>query len=560
MLLVAWHRGPGQFLSRWRLRDAPAPREGFLPATAPSPPSVPGWHRRAVLARAARVAPPDWHGPFAAGAPALGLDLFGPGDIRPVWERNRWAELPLLAQAARLDPDGGHLAQAEALLADWAARNPLSRPELGLRPGGGAARPASRPGAGPAGCRPRPAARRPGAAGAAGPADRRDAGLCPGAGQQPHRVRGRRAAGLRPAPRRARLDPPRRGAAGRGAAAAGRARRVLRAALDRLPPAAARCARGDRVAAPPAGRAAAARRRPGRRRDALAAAPGRARDRRAAPARPPGRLGLRRPRFGRAGGRAAEPGAGGAAVPRRLRRAGGGAGLRLAGAAVRSGAAAAARRLDGEGLRGWQAAGARGCLRTGPLRFRPGQADLLHLELWDGPLALLRDGGTGAYNPGPAEAWWHAHLSGTAAHNTIAFDGEDQMPRVSRFLFSHWPATGALPDGAWLRDRRGRRHERRVAVQGRRWVVEDRVGGRFATAVLRWRLAPCAWRILPDGVVGPAATLRVTADAPLGCALEQGWESPGYGQIRPVPVLVVRVQQPVTNLTTVIDLPNSTVD
>jgi hypothetical protein len=169
-------------------------------------------------------------------------------------------------------------------------------------------------------------------------------------------------------------------------------------------------------------------------------------------------------------------------------------------------------------------------------------------------LALLRDGGTGAYNPGPGAAWWHAHFTGTAAHNSIAFDGEDQMPRVSRFLFSHWPATGALPDGAWLRDWRGRRHARRIAVQGRRWVVEDRLGGPFREAVLRWQLAPGVWRALPDGATGPAATLRIAADGPFACALEPGWESPAYGEVRPVPVLVVRVRSRITYLTTVIDL------
>ncbi|MBK1662811.1 heparinase, partial [Paracraurococcus ruber] len=84
-------------------------------------------HRASVLAAAAAAAPGDWHGPFDAAAPALGLDLFRPGDVRPVWERNRWAELPLLAQAARLDPGGGHLARADAVLAAWAMANPPFR-------------------------------------------------------------------------------------------------------------------------------------------------------------------------------------------------------------------------------------------------------------------------------------------------------------------------------------------------------------------------------------------------------------------------------------------------
>ncbi len=208
----------------------------------------------------------------------------------------------------------------------------------------------------------------------------------------------------------------------------------------------------------------------------------------------------------------------------------------------------------GEGLRGWHAAGARAFLRTGPLRFRPGQADLLHLDLWDGPRALLRDGGTGAYNPPPGAAWWHAHFTGTAAHNTIAFDGEDQMPRLSRFLFARWPATGTLPEGGWLRDWRGRRHERRVRPEGRRWVVEDRIAGPFREAVLRWRLAPGEWHAVRDGVEGPLGRISVTADVPVDHALEQGWESPAYGEVRPVPVLCARVTPPVTNLTTVIDI------
>ncbi len=121
-------------------------------------------------------------------------------------------------------------------------------------------------------------------------------------------------------------------------------------------------------------------------------------------------------------------------------------------------------------------AGAAAFLRVGPLRFRPGQADLLHLDLWDGPVNLLRDGGTGAYNPAPAESWWPALLGGTAGHNTVEFDAADQMPRLSRFLFARWPRTGRASDGAWVQDHHGRRHERRIAVAGRRWTVEDCIG------------------------------------------------------------------------------------
>jgi hypothetical protein len=205
---------------------------------------------------------------------------------------------------------------------------------------------------------------------------------------------------------------------------------------------------------------------------------------------------------------------------------------------------------------GWSAAGTRACLRTGPLRFRPGHADLLHLDLWDGSLNLLRDGGSGAYNPAAEARWWHTHLSGTAGHNTVEFDGADQMPRVSRFLFAGWPRTGRLPEGAWLRDSRGNRHERVLRIEGRRWRVEDRLSGPFRLAVLRWRLAPAVWRATSDGAESPLARLRITADAPLDCRLEPGWESPGYGAMHQATLLVARVHAPVHRIESEILLPN----
>lgn len=215
----------------------------------------------------------------------------------------------------------------------------------------------------------------------------------------------------------------------------------------------------------------------------------------------------------------------------------------------------AAPRWQAAGLQGWAALGARAVLRTGPLRFRPGHADLLHLELWDGPLAVLRDGGTGAYNPGPGREWWTEALAGTAGHNTIGFDAAEQMPRLSRFLFARWPECGPLPDGGWLHDARGNLHQRRVRAEGRRWQVEDHVAGPFRALALRWRLAPGPWRLLADGAESPAARLTLTADAPLALALEPGWESPAYGVVVPVPVLVARAAAPVSRLLTLVALP-----
>ncbi|TCZ66089.1 heparinase II/III domain-containing protein [Roseicella aquatilis] len=557
VLLAAWHRGPARPLARTRLRDAAVPAGPFLPGRAPAAPALPEAHRAAVLARAVALPAPDWHGPFAPRPFALDLDLFRPGDVRPVWERNRWAELPLLAQAARLDPAAGHLARAEALLADWAAANPpfhgpnwacgqeaaLRALHLGLALAllGATRSP-------PAGARALLAlhARRIAATPAYASAQDNNHAVSEAAGLLAcglllaDRVLARQGAGRLAAALRRLVAPD--GAFAQLSTGYHRLLLDVLAVTEWL----RRGLDGPPLPAPAPTRAAAATRWLHRLAEPLTGALPRLghqdgsafadlalagpEDARASVER------AARLFCGNSAGLAAEPGCAWLGLP--------------AGPALPPPPPA----WMSEGVQGWQVDGARALLRTGPLRFRPGQADLLHLDLWDGPLALLRDGGTGAYNP-PAEAgWWHAHFTGTTAHNTIAFDDEDQMPRLSRFLFARWPECGPLPDGAWLRDWRGRRHARRVRAEGRRWVVEDRVGGPFREAVLRWRLCPGDWRAVPGGVAGPAARIEVAADAPLSCALEPGWESPAYGSVVPAPVLTARVRAPVRCLTTVITL------
>src|SRR4051794_1580078 len=124
VLFAVWHRTGGRLLARRALRDAAGPAGPLPPGAAPPAPAVPAAHGARVLGRARAAGPADWHGPFPPAPHALDLDLFAPGDIRPIWERNRWAELPLLAQAARLDPGGGPPAPAGAPPPARSARQP----------------------------------------------------------------------------------------------------------------------------------------------------------------------------------------------------------------------------------------------------------------------------------------------------------------------------------------------------------------------------------------------------------------------------------------------------
>lgn len=229
----------------------------------------------------------------------------------------------------------------------------------------------------------------------------------------------------------------------------------------------------------------------------------------------------------------------------------GDAGCAALGLALPDGVLRAGADWRGEGLLGRRFGRFRAVLRTGPLRFRPAHADLLHLDLWDGPLNLLRDGGTGAYNP--LEPGWVPYFQGAEAHNTVQFDGEDQMPRLGPFLFHHWPETGALPEGGWWRDHRGRSHARELRAHPTGLLVEDRIAGPFRQAVLRWRLAPGAWRVTADGVVGAAARLSLSADGPFRLRLVQGLESLAYGAATPLAVLEASVGATVSYIKTKIE-------
>lgn len=139
-------------------------------------------------------------------------------------------------------------------------------------------------------------------------------------------------------------------------------------------------------------------------------------------------------------------------------------------------------------------------LRYPRFKFRPSQADALHVDLWHNGTNLLRDAGTFSYNKEGAE-WF----SGTAAHNTVEFDNRDQMPRLGRFLFGDWLTTndltlvkeeaGAVTAAAGYLDAKGARHHRAITLTNGGLICTDTISGSFTNACLRWRLAPGDWQV-----------------------------------------------------------------
>jgi hypothetical protein len=191
-------------------------------------------------------------------------------------------------------------------------------------------------------------------------------------------------------------------------------------------------------------------------------------------------------------------------------------------------------------------------LRYPRFRFRPSQADALHVDLWVEGRNLLRDGGSFSYNTDPATI---DYFGGVESHNTIQFDAQPQMPRLSRFLLGDWLSTetcgamdlaGGQAFRAKYRHRRGWEHDREVHLDTRLKVI-DRISGFEREAKLRWRLAPGEWRCEGSSVTNGRDRLEISADVPItSITLVVGQESRRYFEKTPLPVLEVIVKKPGT--------------
>lgn len=195
--------------------------------------------------------------------------------------------------------------------------------------------------------------------------------------------------------------------------------------------------------------------------------------------------------------------------------------------------------------------GAFALLRFPNFRFRPSQADALHVDFWLNGENLLRDGGTYSYNAGENIS---RYFGGTASHNTIQFDDRDQMPRLSRFLFGEWlqacevipahKAADRFQATAAYRDHQGAYHHRTVSLGSTSLSISDKVSGFKHKAVLRWRLQPGVWVINGTSASNGKHRLTITCAMPIiRFELTQGWESRFYLQKNTLPVLEIELHQ-----------------
>jgi hypothetical protein len=209
--------------------------------------------------------------------------------------------------------------------------------------------------------------------------------------------------------------------------------------------------------------------------------------------------------------------------------------------------------------------------RCGSLRDRFSQIDMLQLDLWWRGQNVLVDAGSYLYNGPPA---WHSHFLGTASHNTIQLDGQDQMLHRRRFKLLYWTHAQQLrfeDAGPWVlasgehsgyrRHAGGCRHRRSILfIKDDLWVVVDQVRGLgHHHARLHWLAGEFPFEsneaaghlrlATPRGGFG-VAVYDATA-TPLAITViagqddtPRGWLSRYYGEKVPVASLVSEVAGP----------------
>lgn len=145
-------------------------------------------------------------------------------------------------------------------------------------------------------------------------------------------------------------------------------------------------------------------------------------------------------------------------------------------------------------------------------RDRPGQVDMLHLDLWWRGQNVLCDCGSYQYYT-PENPAIEKHFKSIAAHNTVEIDGASPLELVSRFLWFPWPRARERAfedDGEGLRYFEGEHygyarspwraiHRRSiVALDLDTWVVIDDVLGRGAHSIkARWHLMDASFDFDP---------------------------------------------------------------
>ena len=176
-------------------------------------------------------------------------------------------------------------------------------------------------------------------------------------------------------------------------------------------------------------------------------------------------------------------------------------------------------------------------IKCGSYKDRPSQADNLHLDVWYKGENILLDAGSYKYNTDEATM---RYFSGTAAHNTVMLDDNDQMLKGGRFIWYYWSQcksavldedymaytfTGAIHAFTYIK--KGIVHRRTVIKKKGipAWEVRD-----IVTGVPKEFKMKQLWHV-PIGAIDWVLMIAKNDDGKIiDPQVSSGWSSSLYGQ------------------------------
>jgi len=185
----------------------------------------------------------------------------------------------------------------------------------------------------------------------------------------------------------------------------------------------------------------------------------------------------------------------------------------------------------------------------------PAHADMLHVDLWINGRNVAYD--PGSYSYSDPKGWGDA-LKETRSHNTVTVDGQSQMRKARRFLWTDWTRSKAKPQdlpNVFEGEHYGYRqlglgivHRRQVLADGDDFLIVDDLineGGDSHTLELNWHLDGVSWEMKNGLLVDPTGlVVQVLAPEKAKLELRSGeacyadtGRSLYYGEMRPATLL-----------------------
>lgn len=188
--------------------------------------------------------------------------------------------------------------------------------------------------------------------------------------------------------------------------------------------------------------------------------------------------------------------------------------------------------------------------RCGRFKDRPSQADNLHVDIWHNGQNIFRDGGSFKYNASEADM---RYFFGSSSHNLVMINGQDQMKKGPRFVFTHWSQARFFRAGedelgwtllgeieAFSHIKKGIRHKRKLwkSKTGAHWEIEDHISGISGSDFeLLWHPSPGAIDTFDLKVIDANGQMIKARE-------EMGWYSGLYGMKEESPFFVFSSRQP----------------